>query len=212
MTLVTKLFRKVLRRVICWASIPDRAPYAVTGSDVLIVEPFTINHPNRLFLGSNIYIGAHAAFNSYGGIRIGDGCAFGPFVHIYSVNHRYADANQIPFDEYNICKPVDIGPYVWIGGDVSILPGVSIGEGAVIGAGSVVLKDVPAGSVAAGYPAKPLKLRDMERFQQLKTQAKILRHADGPRLQWRSIGNIPRRWFVDAGLPCPLEETSPGAE
>ncbi len=54
-------------------------------------------------------------------------------------------------------KPVKIGNHVWIGTRVTILKGVNIGDGAVIAAGSVVTKDIPAGSLAAGVPAKIIR-------------------------------------------------------
>lgn len=54
-------------------------------------------------------------------------------------------------------KPVKIGNHVWIGTRVTILKGVNIGDGAVIAAGSVITKDIPAGSLAAGVPAKIIR-------------------------------------------------------
>jgi len=57
------------------------------------------------------------------------------------------------------CEPILIGRDVWIGRGSCILPGITIGEGAVIGANSVVNKDVPAYAIAAGIPAKVIKMR-----------------------------------------------------
>jgi acetyltransferase-like isoleucine patch superfamily enzyme len=54
---------------------------------------------------------------------------------------------------------VRIGKYTWIGGNSTILPGVTVGEGAIIGAGSVVTHDIPPYSVAVGVPAKVIKVR-----------------------------------------------------
>lgn len=206
MTAARKILRRILARAIRWATVPDRIPYATRGSDVWIVEPFSVNLPEKLFLGSNLYIGPYAAFNTYGGIRIADGCSFGPFVHIYSANHNYENAECIPYDYCYICKPVDIGPYVWLGGDVTVLPGVTIGEGAVIGAGSVVVKDIPPGAIAGGYPAKPLKFRNMERFQALKASEKILRHMHHMNTMKGSLRDsrgVPTQWYADARLPFP---------
>lgn len=54
-------------------------------------------------------------------------------------------------------KPIEIGNNVWIGGNVTILPGVKIGDDSVIGAGSVVTKDIPSDVIAVGNPCKPIK-------------------------------------------------------
>jgi acetyltransferase-like isoleucine patch superfamily enzyme len=57
-----------------------------------------------------------------------------------------------------ICKPVKIGNGVWIGANVTILPGVTVGENAVIAAGAVVTKDVPANSIVGGNPARVIRM------------------------------------------------------
>jgi acetyltransferase-like isoleucine patch superfamily enzyme len=205
-----KVIRRALAKVVRWVLAPQRAAFAARGENVLIVEPFEVNYPQRLFLGSDIYIGPHAAFNSVGGIRIGSGSILGPFVHIYSGNHHYEGAEVLPFDEAEYLKPVDIGQNVWIGGDVIILPGVTIGEGAVIAGGAVVIKSVEPGAVVAGFPARLLKMRDMERYYQFKRDRRILNALVGSgRNVPREIGGIPRQWYLDAGVPAPPEAVDP---
>ena len=61
-----------------------------------------------------------------------------------------------------------IEDFVWLGTNVTIVPGVRIGEGAVVAAGSVVTKNVPSGAVVGGNPAVVIKFRDMEHFSKLK--------------------------------------------
>lgn len=73
----------------------------------------------------------------------------------------------LPYDERYFCRKVVIGKYVWIGARATILPGVTIGDGAVIGAGSVVTKDVPSCAVVGGNPAKVVKYRNIEKFNDL---------------------------------------------
>lgn len=70
------------------------------------------------------------------------------------------------YDRYIItCKPVHIKRNVWIGVNVTILPGVTIGENAIIGACAVVTKDVPDNAVAVGNPARVIKYLDGTKFE-----------------------------------------------
>lgn len=78
-----------------------------------------------------------------------------PGVHIYTAAHPLNPAERNSGAEFG--KPVKIGNNVWIGGRAVIVPGVTIGDNAVIAAGAVVTKDVPAGAVVGGNPAKIIK-------------------------------------------------------
>ena len=84
----------------------------------------------------------------------------GPDCIIYTRNHKIDDVT-VPMNTQGNAeeKPVTIGDDVWIGGRVIILPGVKIGSHSVVGAGSVVTKDVPEWSIAAGNPATVKKYR-----------------------------------------------------
>lgn len=109
-------------------------------------------------LGDNSGIGINA--NIAGAVKIGDNVMMGPNCTIYSRNHAFDDIN-IPMIQqgYSEEKPVIIEDDVWIGGNVTILPGVTIKTGSIIGACSVVTKDVEAYSIVAGNPAKVVKIR-----------------------------------------------------
>lgn len=87
-------------------------------------------------------------------VTIGDNVMFGPHVMISTATHPL-DPIERQHTEY--CVPITIGDNVWLGGNVSVLPGVTIGDNCVIGAGSVVNKDIPANSVAVGNPCKVIK-------------------------------------------------------
>ena len=199
------IVRRGLGRFLRWAMQPPRRPFATCGASVIIHEPFTCNNPERIFIGNHIYIGGGAVLNAFGGIRIGDGVNIGPFLHVYSSNHRYDDAEYLPFDQREFLLPVDIGCNCWIGGDVVIVPGVTVGEGAIIAAGSVVTADVPAGALVGGVPARVLKQRDMERYHRLKAEGRILNAAVGlpGRYRRKTIGTVPAEWYRQAGLPVP---------
>jgi len=80
---------------------------------------------------------------------------FGPFVSIFAATHETSVQSRRENIEY--AREISIGDDCWIGGHVTILPGVSIGQGCTIGAGSVVTKSVPAWSVAMGSPARVVK-------------------------------------------------------
>lgn len=80
---------------------------------------------------------------------------------------------MLPYDDIYEVKDVVIGDYVWIGADVTIMPGVHIGEGAVIAACSCVTKDVPPLALVGGCPAKVIKSRDKETYERLKKEEKV---------------------------------------
>lgn len=110
-------------------------------------------------IGNRTGISARAYLAGQGGITIGDDVIFGPNVQIFSENHNFSDL-AITIKEQGVTKhAVFIGNNCWIGGDATILAGVTIGDGCVIAAGSVVTKSVPANSIVAGIPAKIVKSR-----------------------------------------------------
>ncbi len=88
-------------------------------------------------------------------ITVGSFCFIGPNCGLYTASHplNASQRNQ----GYEKASPITIGKNVWIGGDVIILPGVTIGDGSVIGAKSVVTKDIPPGVLAVGNPCRVLR-------------------------------------------------------
>ena len=88
-------------------------------------------------------------------IRIGTNCMIGPKTCIYAIGHPLdAEGRR---KKIGIPKPVNIGDNVWIGGGVTILPGVAIGNNTVVAAASVVTKSFPEDVVVAGNPARIIK-------------------------------------------------------
>ena len=104
-------------------------------------------------LGDRSGIGINASIGEQ--THIGSDVMMGPDCVIYTRNHRF-DRLDIPMREQGCgpVEPVEIGDDCWIGGRVTILPGVHVGNGAVIAAGAVVTKDVPPYAVVGGVPAK----------------------------------------------------------
>jgi chloramphenicol O-acetyltransferase type B len=130
-------------------------------------------------LGKNVHLGDHVSFNDNvffngsGEVHIGSYFHSGVNLTIISSNHNYDTADAIPYDKVRIHKPVHIKDFVWVGNNVTIIPGITVGEGAIVAAGSVIVKDVPDFAIVGGNPAKVIKYRDIERFQKLKSEGKF---------------------------------------
>lgn len=120
----------------------------------MIQPPFQIDFGNQLNLGKNVFINHSLMVSAAGGIDIDEGVQIAPRVNIVTVNHDLHDKMIV------ICKPVHIKKNAWIGANVTILPGITIGENSVVGAASVVTKDVPDNVVVVGNPAKVIKKID----------------------------------------------------
>lgn len=110
-------------------------------------------------IGNNSGVGINAVI--HGKVTIGEDVMMGPECVIYTTNHSFSRID-IPMNMQGFSeeKPVIIGSDVWIGGRVTILPGVHIGNGAVIGAGAVVTKNVPDYAIVGGNPAKVIRYRN----------------------------------------------------
>lgn len=143
------------------------------GKGIQISLPTVITKPENLEIGNYVYIGPEAWISTYGNVKIGNGTIFGPRLKIYTGNHNYDSDTLIPYDEVTIAKEVVIGDNVWVGGDVTILPGVKIEEGAIIGASAVVTKNIPKGAIVGGNPAKVIKYRDLDKYEELKNKGNI---------------------------------------
>lgn len=128
----------------------------LNGSNAMIEARFHCAYGINITLGDQVYINTGCVILDCAPVTIGDQCQFGPNVQIYCAEH-HQDPVKRCVDGLEIAYPVHIGRRVWIGGGAIILAGVSIGEGAVIGAGSVVTKDVAAGGVVVGNPARPVE-------------------------------------------------------
>ncbi|KAG7380030.1 Maltose acetyltransferase [Phytophthora pseudosyringae] len=125
------------------------------GTDCLIEMPFRCDYGYNIHVGDNVYMNFNCVFLDGCPISIGDRVFLAPNVQLYTASHPLDP--DVRSSGLEIGKPISIEDDVWIGGNVVVVPGVTIGRGAVIGAGSVVTKDVPPMCVYAGNPAKFIK-------------------------------------------------------
>lgn len=147
-------------RVACWighfkcavlnASLKKQLAYC--GSGVLLGKSISFVNPENISIGDRTFIGDNVLLNGLGELNIGSDCAIGAGSKFISFSHSW--------DKFGYRKDSDIklqtviGERVWIGYNVIVLPGVKVGARSIVGAGSIVTKDVPAGSVVAGNPAR----------------------------------------------------------
>ena len=124
-------------------------------ADTFINQPFYCDYGKQIRLGKRFFANFHLTILDEAPVTIGDDCFLGPNVSIYTACHSTNPLERNTRLEW--AKPVRIGNNVWIGGDVTILPGVTIGDNCTIGAGSVVTRDIPANSIAAGNPARVVR-------------------------------------------------------
>ncbi|WP_305151157.1 sugar O-acetyltransferase [uncultured Dubosiella sp.] len=124
-------------------------------NDVTILSPVFVDYGTKTSIGSGTFVNHNAYFMDGGTITIGKHVFIGPNCGMYTANHPL-DASERNAG-LEIALPIRIGDNVWLGGDVTILPGVTIGENAVIGAKSLVNKDIPANVLAVGNPCRVLR-------------------------------------------------------
>lgn len=143
-----------------------RQLFGHAGKDAWVESNFRCDYGTQISVGDYFFANYDCIFLDIAPITIGDYAFFGPQVCIYTVNHPLTPEARNTALEYG--QPVTIEDNVWIGGNVVILPGVTIGEGAVIAAGSVVNRDIPPRVIAGGNPCqviRPLNEGDREKWE-----------------------------------------------
>ena len=120
-----------------------------------INPPFYCDYGFNIEVGKNFFANYNCTMLDVAKITIGENCFIASNVAIYTAGHPIHPDSRNSMYEYGI--PVTIGDNVWIGGNTVICPGVTIGSNCVIGAGSVVTKDIPDWSVAAGNPCRVIR-------------------------------------------------------
>ena len=123
--------------------------------DVRILTPFICDFGNRVKFGKGVFINHSAILSASGGIEFEDGSMAAPGLRIATINHDMNERHAI----YTYGK-VTVKKNAWIGMNVTICPGVTIGEYAVVAAGAVVTRDVPDYAVVGGVPARVIRMQD----------------------------------------------------
>lgn len=141
-----------------------RALFASLGADSFLQGPIYIHYGCHTTIGERFFGNFNLTVQDDAEVVIDDGCDFGPNVTIVTPVHpMLADERKRMRnergEEKRLCyaKPVHVGKNCWICANTTILPGVTIGDNCVIGAGSVVTRDIPANSFAAGNPARVIR-------------------------------------------------------
>lgn len=119
----------------------------------VINPPFQTDFGRHTTIGDHVFINRENFFVDLGGITIEDNVLLGPRVTLISVNHNEAPAHRRDL----VLKSVRICRGAWLGANVTVVPGVTVGENAIVAAGAVVTKDVPANTMVAGVPAKVIR-------------------------------------------------------
>jgi len=118
-----------------------------------VFPPFYINYGKDTKIGKNVFINFDCTFLGLGGITIEDNVMLAPKVSLLSEGHPVAPENRHSL----MVARIHIKKNAWIGSNVTILPGITVGENAIVAAGAVVSKDVPDDTVVGGIPAKVIK-------------------------------------------------------
>lgn len=135
----------------------EGAVLEVDAFDVYAGSRINVNAGAKLSLGSG-YMNHECVIDCFDSISIGHHVVISERVVLRdSDNHTIKDLEAISSDESAGTAPIVVGDHVWIGMNVIVLKGVTIGEGAVVAAGSVVNKDVQPHCLVAGVPAKVIK-------------------------------------------------------
>ncbi len=121
----------------------------------IIESPFYCDYGYNIELGENFYMNVNCVILDEAKVTFGNNVFIAPNCAFYTAGHPFDVEQRNRGLEY--AKPITVGNNVWIGGNVVVVPGVTIGDNCVIGAGSVVTKDIPANSLAVGNPCKVIR-------------------------------------------------------
>lgn len=137
------------------------------GKNVWIEPDFKCEFGKNITIEDDVYINFGCIILDCAEVTIGSHTLFGPNIGLYTVNHSTDAQERINGGCYG--KPIHIGKNVWLGGDVKVLAGVTIGDNTIIGTGSIVTKDIPSNVIAVGNPCKVIrKITDKDKTEYSK--------------------------------------------
>ena len=147
------------------------------GEGTFLQGPITFHYGKHTTIGKRTFINFNFTVQDDAAVKIGDDCNFGPNVTIVTPLHpMLADERKAMLDKdgnvrrFCYAKPVTIGNDCWFGANVTVCPGVTVGDRVVIGAGSVITKDIPSDTFAAGVPCRVIRVLTQEDSMQNKPE------------------------------------------
>jgi maltose O-acetyltransferase len=126
------------------------------GEGSWIMPRFQCDYGHLITIGSNSFLNYDAILMDCAPITIGNDVSIGPRAQLLTALHPMAD-HEMRRQRWETAAPITIGDNVWLGGGVIVCAGVTIGENTVVGAGSVVTRDLPDHTFAAGNPCQPIR-------------------------------------------------------
>ena len=125
------------------------------GDGVVVKPPFRCDYGRYISIGARTFANYDCVMLDVARIRIGAACQLAPRVQLLTATHPIdPEPRRLGWES---AEPIAIGDNVWLGGGAIVCPGVTIGDDTVVGAGAVVTRDLPAGVVGAGVPARVLR-------------------------------------------------------
>lgn len=125
------------------------------GKNFLFEPDIWFDYGYNIEIGDNFYANHNLIILDSMLVKFGDNVFLGPNCNFYSVNHPFLPEERNMGLEYAL--PITVGNNVWLGGNVTVMPGVTIGNNSVIGGGSIVVKDIPDNVLAVGNPCKVIR-------------------------------------------------------
>jgi len=129
--------------------------FGAVGDAVEVRSPVYVDYGSNVRIGTGVFLNYGCQLADVATITLGDHCQVGPNAQFLTPVHPLEAQRRK--DRWETARPITIGANVWIGGGVVICPGVTVGDDTVIGAGAIVTKDLPAGVLAVGNPAKVVR-------------------------------------------------------